>query len=353
VRRIVAEFEAGAQTLSPLQQAMKAVNDEASGLEDELRQLSQDNLIPGVAASAAAQIRNLIAQFTDQLTSGLTARLNSAEGKSYLNDAASVLKQHQADLASAAELGNDPAVLAQITATFHAEAQKVVDDAGLVGSSFNDFIKLFPDFAGVVGQSATAIQDANDKFAALTKTIDDYLASLQTGSNSILSPQDQLAAAQQNFNSQLALAQSGDSGAQGSITQYASTLLDEAKSYYASSSGYADIYKAVTQALSSLVGGSAVTGAGGATDVARRLLTGGLTGIVPQVALAPSSASNDNASLMTSQTQSLVQAIASVGNSQIQALRDEMAALRAQNERLITAVSNPRARPARPAAKAA
>jgi hypothetical protein len=29
VRRIVAEFEAGAQTLSPLQQAMKAVNDEA------------------------------------------------------------------------------------------------------------------------------------------------------------------------------------------------------------------------------------------------------------------------------------------------------------------------------------
>jgi hypothetical protein len=108
----------------------------------------------------------------------------------------------------------------------------------------------------------------------------------------------------------------------------------------------------VTQALSSLVGGSAVTGAGGAAT-SPALLTGGLTGIVPQVALAPSSASNDNASLMTSQTQSLVQAIASVGNSQIQALRDEMAALRAQNERLITAVSNPRARPARPAAKAA
>jgi hypothetical protein len=120
--------------------------------------LSQDNLISGVSASAAAQIKNLIAQFTDQLTSGLAARLNSAEGKSYLNDAASVLKQHQADLASAAELGNDPAVLAQITATFHAEAQKVVDDAGLVGSSFDDFIKLFPDFAGVVGQSATAIR---------------------------------------------------------------------------------------------------------------------------------------------------------------------------------------------------
>jgi hypothetical protein len=349
VRRIVAGFVQGAQTLSPLQQAMKAVNDEARGLKDELTQLHFDDLVPGVEASAAAQIQKLIAQFTDQLTSGLTERLNTANGKGYLNDAASVLAQHQADLASAAELGNDPAVLAQISATFHAEAQKVIEDAGLTGSAFDDFIQMFPDFSGVVSQSATALQAANDKFAAFTKTISDYLASLQVGSNSILSPQDQLAAAQGNFNQQLALAQAGDSGAQGSITQYASTLLDQAKSYYASSSGYADIYRAVTSALAGLTGSTAISS--GSTSGSPAALTGNLSGIVPTVALAPGSASNDNGSLFATQTQTLVQAIASVGNAEIQTIKDENALLRGQVERLIAAVSDPRSRPARPSAR--
>ncbi len=256
ISRIVSQFEAGTQALTPLQTAIKGVSDEAQGLKDTLAQTGVYGLgeyEASIDASAQAQIDALTKQYAASFAQSLTERLNTANGQSYLNDASALLTQHQQDLSDAAAYGNDPALLAQVAATFHAEAQKIVEDAGLTGDSFDQFIQMFPDFAGVVTQSATALQAANDKFAALTKTISDYLDSLQLGSNSILSPQDQLNAAQSQFNAQLTLAQQGNTDALGSITQYASTLLDQAKSYYASSEGYSAIYSAVSSALSALV----------------------------------------------------------------------------------------------------
>ena len=209
VVRIVDEFGTADDTLSPLQKAIKGVNDEARGLKETLESMgAYSELNAQIDAGAKARIAALIAQYTDALTSGLEERLNTAQGKSYLNDAAALLKQHQTDLASAAELGNDPAVLAQIAAVFSAEAQKMIQDAGLVGDQFQDFIALFPDLAGVVHEATVDI-------TASIKTISDYLAALQVGSNSILSPQDQLAAAQAQFSQQLGLAQGGDADAIG------------------------------------------------------------------------------------------------------------------------------------------
>lgn len=351
VVRIVGEFEQGAVKLSPLAQAMKAVNDEARGLHEELARLNLGGAGLNIDASAAAQIKNIIAQFTSQLTSSLTERLNTAQGKGYLNDAASLLKQRQADLASAAELGNDPAIISQIYATFAAQAQALVKDSDLAGDSFNDLIQMFPDFAGVVTQSTTAIDAANEKFAAFTKTINDYLASLQVGANSILSPQDQLASAQDQFNRQLGLAAGGDEAAQGSITQYASTLLDQAKSYYASSSGYADVYKAVTAALGGLVGSTAVS-SGGTASLSAVTASGNLSGIVPTVSAPRAGASNDNGQLFATQTQTLVQAIASAISAQILADKDNTGDLATRLDRIAKAVES-RSRATRPADRAA
>ena len=96
----------------------------------------------------------------------------------------------------------------------------------------------------------------------VARTITAYLQSLKTGASSILSPQAQLAAAQSNFSAQLALAQGGDRDALSGITQVAQTLLDQAKSFFASSSGYTDIYGQVTAALQGLTGtGPTNTGA--------------------------------------------------------------------------------------------
>lgn len=352
--RVVQEFQAGAEgALTPLQDAIKKVNDEAVGLKSTINGIGQFDTDQWIDAAAKQQIKNLMSQFTDSLVSGLQQRINNDAGKSYLNDAAALLKQRQTDLANAADLGNDPAIIAQISAAFDADAQKIVNDAGLVGDSFSEFTKLFPDFNGVVTQSATALEAANEKFAAFAKTINDYLAQLQTGSNSILSPQDQLAAAQGNFSQQLALAQSGNVDAQGSITQYASTLLDQAKSYYASSSGYSDIYRAVTSALAGLVGSSALDLGSSPSLVSGAALPNlGVAGM-PQVSSAPRAASNDNGQHFANQTQTLVQAIASSVMAQISAEKDNTSDLAARLDRIAKAVEGNRPKPLRPAAKTA
>lgn len=386
VVRIVGEFTAAATPLTSLQTSIKGVNDEATGLKATLDQLGY-GMDSQIDAAAQAQINALIAQFSTSVTTGLTQRLNTAQGNDYLNSAQSVLDQHTQDLSDAAELGNPASLMAQISATFAAEAQKVVNDAGLVGTQFNSFIQMFPQFAGVVTQSATAIQAANDNFAALTKTINDYLDSLQLGSDSILSPQDQLNAAQSQFNAQLTLAQQGNTDAIGSITQYASTLLDQAKSYYASSQGYTDIYTAVTNALKGITtqptpglamgglvpgyanGGMVGNGAFGVDSVIAKYAGGGSIALAGGEYVMPAAqtqahlpmldamrnggaASNDNSGFATL-GQQFANVMAAACSAEISAMQAQTDALRSELRGLKTAIEALKPKAPRPNAKAA
>lgn len=252
-RRIVDEFKAGAQELSPLQAAIKEINDEFRGLTETLTSLNYGSLTIGLDEAAAAQIRKIIKKYTDQLNDSLEERLNIASGRSFINDANALMKRRQSDLALAAELGNDPATISKITAVFHLEAQKIVNDSGLVGDAFDEFIRQFPDLAGVVVQAnedmtASAKQLA-DQMNASARTIVDFVNGLYAGPNSTLSPQAQLAAAQQTYNTKLGLAQAGDASAQSSITGDAQRLLDAARTVYASSAGYQSIFQNVANQL--------------------------------------------------------------------------------------------------------
>jgi hypothetical protein len=358
--RVISEFERGTDTLNPLQQSIKAVNDEAAGLKDTLAEISAANHwsfdTSGIDAAVKVKIQNLIKNAMDTLTDSLTARLNAANGQGYLNDATALAKRRQQDLSDAAILGNDPALLAQISAVFHAEAQKIVNDAGLVGAEFADFTALFPDFAGVVTESADALAAASDRFKAMTETINDYLDSLQLGDKSILNPQEQLKAAQSQFNAQLALAQSGNADAMGTITQYASALLDQAKGFYASSAGYGDVYSAVTEALRGLTGGQGVIADTGAAMLQQPSLLGpqvqsnaGLAVMQPTASRV--TASNDNGQYFANLGQQLVQAMAGCSMGEITAMREENEKLRAEVRNLVTAVEGNRPRAPRPSAR--
>jgi hypothetical protein len=256
VERIWAQFKTGTQTLDPLQQQIKAVNDEAAGLKDTLNEIGFSGRAAQIDGIVQQQIDALTKQFNATFITGLTARLNTATGQTFLNDAANLLVQHQQDLTQAGELGNDPTLLAQVASTFHAEAQKIVDDAGLVGSAFTDFTKQFPDLAGVVVQanqdmsaSAKQLQDAAN---ATAKSITDYVNGLFAGSSSTLSPTQQLASAQLSYNTKLGLAQGGNADAQSSITTDAQNLLTAARAVYASSTGYQSIFQNVTSQLLNL-----------------------------------------------------------------------------------------------------
>jgi hypothetical protein len=358
-----------APALSEVQTAILKVNGTATALQGALTDLglSADQAAAAISGGVSKALDAIKAQFQQSLSE----RLNTANGQGYLNDAAALLKQHAQDLTNASALGLDPG---QANAVFHAEAQKIVDDAGLVGDSFSQFIDLFPDFSNAV-TAATA------QLTASIKTINDYLDSLKIGSQSTLSPQEKLNEAQSQFNAQLTLAQKGNADAMGTITQYASTLLDQAKAFYASSAGYGDVYGAVTDALKGLTGtpgmamGGTVPGyaAGGVVgngtfgvdSVIARYAGGGSIGLaggefvmpaaqtqmhLPMLeAMRSGSASNDNSGQFASLGQQLVRAMAGCSMGEIAAMREENAALRADIRKLTAAVEANKPKAQRPA----
>lgn len=362
--------------LSQVQTAIMNVNGTAAALQGALTDL-------GLSANdAALAIQNGVSKALDaikaQFEESLSERLNTANGQGYLNDATALLKQHAQDVTDAASLGVSQA---EVAAVFHAEAQKIVDDAGLVGDSFTQFMGLFPDFNGVVKESATALAAAADQIAASIKTINDYLASLKLGDNSTLSPQEKLNEAQSQFNAQLTLAQKGNADAMGTITQYASSLLDQAKAFYASSAGYGDVYSAVTDALKGLTGTTGMATGGmvpgyaaggvvgngtfGVDSVIARYAGGGSIGLaggefvmpaaqtqmhLPMLeAMRSGSASNDNSGQFASLGQQLVRAMAGCSMGEIAAIREENAALRADIRALTAAVQANKPKAPRPA----
>lgn len=97
-----------------------------------------------------------------------------------------------------------------------------------------------------------SLQQAQDYVARFTNSIREYLDGLRAGSDSPLSPQARLAAAQSQYNTQLGLAQGGDRNALDGITGYASDLLDAAKGFYASSTGFQDIFAQIQSQLGAL-----------------------------------------------------------------------------------------------------
>ncbi|MDB5531758.1 MAG: hypothetical protein JWO28_73, partial [Hyphomicrobiales bacterium] len=200
--------------LSTVATRMAQISGTAEALQGALTDLGMS------AGEAAAAIQKgatkALNDLRDSFTSDLTSRLNTANGLGYLNDTTALLAKHKQDLADAAATG---ASMSLVAAVFQAEAQKIVNDAGLVGDAFTDFTKQFPDLASVVGEASDSIaQSVKEQQAALNssaKSIVDYIAGITVGSSSTLSPQDRLNAAQAAYNAKLVLAQSGNADAQG------------------------------------------------------------------------------------------------------------------------------------------
>ncbi|WP_256807794.1 hypothetical protein [Bradyrhizobium sp. Bra64] len=98
-----------------------------------------------------------------------------------------------------------------------------------------------------------AIVDKANK--AVIKSYQDFLDSVKTGDLSTLSPEDQLKFAQNKFSTDVAKAKTGDEDAINSVTKDAQDLLTIAKAFYASGTGYGDIYDTVTKTIQAMVDG--------------------------------------------------------------------------------------------------
>jgi Ca2+-binding EF-hand superfamily protein len=233
-------------------EAQKIINDAGlvgGAFTDFITQFPQ---LADIVTQATKDIAGGISDFK----AGLTSRLNIAHGSSFLNDAASLLKQHQQDLADAARFGNDPALMTQIATLFAAEAQKIVNGAGLVGDAFSSFKTQFPDLAGVVVEATDSIaasqKQLQDGINSTAKTLVDYVASITTGPNSTSSPQDRFNAAQAVYSAKLVLAQGGNIDAQNTISQDAENYRQAARDRFGSAMGYQSVLQQIKAQLLAL-----------------------------------------------------------------------------------------------------
>jgi len=228
------------QALSAVQTGMLQIHGTANALQGALVQLGLSSADAATAINAG--VSKAIADLKKQFEGGLTERLNTANGQSFLNDATKLIQQHQQDILDAASLGTDPSLVA---ATFKAEAQQIVDSAGLVGDAFTSFKTQFPELASVVHeftQSAVADSKAlRDAQNSAAKNLTDFLANLQAGPGSTQSPLATLASAQTLYQANLPLAQAGNVDAQNKFVSLADNLEKAARVVYASGQGYQDI----------------------------------------------------------------------------------------------------------------
>jgi len=209
------------------------------------------------------------------------------------DDAVLAAAQHMADLAgSVSGLANAQAFYYQNFYSQTEQLQKTYQDAenvivawnqgmGRTGDALIDTkqeLRAFVDSLDLTteaGQAAyvqalaiaPAFVAASDAMAKLTGStadlagglssaqtkIQEFLTGLFTSSESPLSPKDQLAYARTQFEQTYSAAQGGDQAALSSLTDVAKTYLDEARQYFGSSTGYADVFSRITDELQTLI----------------------------------------------------------------------------------------------------
>jgi hypothetical protein len=162
-----------------------------------------------------------------------------------IQDAATRTKQYNA-LADGA--GFDTSSVAGQIAQFDAQAMQTRADEAEKGNG-----AILALETSLAKQRQAIVEKGNQ---AIAKTMNDFLNSIKTGASSILSPEDQLKYAQSRFSSDVTAGQGGDENALNRVTADAQSLLDIAKAFYASGTGYATIYQGVTDAISGLAGQS-------------------------------------------------------------------------------------------------
>jgi hypothetical protein len=235
---------------------MDSLGNAASNLSTKLMNSAVDDLFSGNFVSAGVKgigaiISGIFGGNSEKKKAEEEARRKAAEEAERKRQAA---EDRKANFLLQSQLTQiDTNTVAGQIAAFDLQANKArADEMKAGGEAILELEKL------LAAQREDIVKKAN---TAVLKQYNDFLSSIKTGNLSTLSPEDQLKFAQQQFNSSVAGAQGGDEDAIARVTRDAQTLLEIAKSFYASSTGYASIYDTVTAAVQGLANSSQYTAA--------------------------------------------------------------------------------------------
>jgi len=248
MQSLVARFGSLSPVARTVADDLAATQQQLAGLSDGLANLFGGKQLTdleklGQTVNYRTQIRGAISQLNDDI---FEAALKGMSRPQQIEQ----LKKAEADLwagmASAADKGQQASQIRSV----------VLRRLGLESDEANGAASKVADLAKQARQDQietlrTQI-DGMQRLRDLAGQIADFTANLSIGDLSPLSYADQLSAAQAQFEQTLGKAKGGDQQAQGQLTNNAKTYLDEARSYFASSTDYAAIYEKVTGSLKSI-----------------------------------------------------------------------------------------------------
>lgn len=250
LRTLIGGAEAVDKSLSPMEVAVKTASANIDALTPLLKQfgLTSDEI--------AADLTKSLQKLAAEEKASLTALDNTARGMDVINQLQKVITDEQANIRDLAALPGGDTSMALKLATD--QASNLLDS--LTNDQLNEVIKSFQGVAGAsqILQAAstklfkgmqTDTQTAATALNTFRKSMAAFADSLLVGDLSPLSPQDQLNAAQGQFYSDLSAANGGDTEAQGRVQGDATTYLNLARAFYASSQQYTDIFDQVRTAL--------------------------------------------------------------------------------------------------------
>jgi hypothetical protein len=223
----------GGQALSDVASKFATITASADALRSAIGSLG--GTVQQVADAVAKATADLHASFTGDLQ----RQLNEATGQGFVNSLLDLITKTAQNKADAALFGNvDTSLIDQL---FAAQAQQIVDQAGLVGTAFENLITKFPQLVGVVHESTAALTELQSAQNAAAKSIVDYVSNLRGGAGSNLSPAARLAASQSQYNATLGLAQGGNADALQQVTKDFENYRAAAQAMFGSTAAYQNI----------------------------------------------------------------------------------------------------------------
>jgi Ca2+-binding EF-hand superfamily protein len=220
-------------------------------------QAAAQKIVNGADLTGAA-FDDLIARFPS--LAGLVVEAGQAIGEAAREIEAAKRRLGYQDRLFAA-LNDSTTLDGQLAAFDRSANRQRLEEMRAGGQAINDLeaalaaerLKIIETFADqAAAEQKRALQEAQNFFDGFTRNLRQFVDNMRAGNDSPLSPEARLAAAQSQYNAQLALAQGGNRDAINGLTGYASSLLDAAKGFHASSPAFQAIFEQVAAQLTAL-----------------------------------------------------------------------------------------------------
>lgn len=255
----------GASELTKFAEEVQTLQGKAASLPALLRDLGMS--AEDASKAVGSSLNYAITKLRDSFVSDITGSMADLNGVGYINDIMSALSQYETRLSDATLLGFDNSLpvreLSLSIKDIARQSDLTKDELALLSGAFPQLQFILNGISTTSMTLSDATSQLDQAYREQTSELDRLIDASKQGISAIkrfrdemrisdkspLSPYQQLMEAQRQFQDISTKARAGDEDALGQLTQISQSYLDEAQSYYASSTEYYQIWTEVDRTL--------------------------------------------------------------------------------------------------------